>query len=205
MIRLVLAVALAAAILTVVTPALENAKTARTERLADRELGRVASAAETLVREESPGARRTLSISLPGKSPTSAPLAFVSLGGVPDGAERTAQPVADSPARDVLAYRIAGGPTVVRRVGVDLRVRRGSETTDSDARSLVLRGSETFRLTLRLVRIRGRPTVVVGVGTEGVGVVDSLPESARGKPPPPPDLRPSGVRPLRERGAASHC
>lgn len=196
MLRLVLAVALAAALLAVVTPALEDARATRTERLTARELGRIESAAEALVHEESPGARRTLTVSLPARSPTAAPLAFASLGGIPDRtAAGATSETADTSGWDLLAYRIAGGSTVVRRVGVDLRVVRDGETVASDSRALVLSGGETYRLTLRLVRIRGRLTVVVGVGTVVVdagtivvGVEDSLPASGRGKPPPRPNF-----------------
>lgn len=182
MLRLVLAVALAAALLAVVTPALEDARETRTERLTARELGRIESAAETLAREESPGARRTLTVSLPGQSPTAASLAFAALGGIPN---RTAAGVtsgtADTSGRDLLAYRIAGGSTVVRRVGVDIRVVRDGKTVAPDSQALVLHGGETYRLTLRLVRIRGRLTVIVAVGR-------SLPGSGLGKPPPPPNF-----------------
>lgn len=189
MLRLVLAVALAAALLAVVTPALEDARETRTERMTTRELGRIESAAETLAREESPGARRTLTVSLPGRSPTVAPLAFAALGGIPN---RTAAGVtsetADTSGRDLLAYRIAGGSTVVRRVGVDMRVVRDGETVAPDSQALVLHGGETYRLTLRLVRVRGRLAVVVGVGTMVVDVGDSSAASGRGKPPPPSDV-----------------
>jgi hypothetical protein len=173
----VLAVALAAAMLAVVTPALEDARATRTERLAARELGRVEAAAEALAREESPGARRTLSVSLPGESPTAAPLAFVALGGVPNAKSGENGEMTDGAGRDLLAYRIAGGSTVVRRIGVDLRVVRDGQRVESDAQPLVLRDGESYRLVLRLVRVRGRPTVVVGVR-------DSSARRALGKPPP---------------------
>lgn len=182
MLRLVLAVALAAVILAVVAPALQDARATRTERLTARELGRIESAAETLAHEESPGARRMLTVSFPARSPTAAPLAFASLGGVPD---RTAAGVtsrtADSAEQDLLASQITGAKTVIRRVEVDMRVVRDGETAASDSQALVLAGGETYRLTLRLVRIRGRPTVIVGVGR-------SLPGSGLGKPPPPPNF-----------------
>lgn len=192
--RLVLAVALAAAILVVVTPALEDARTTRTERLTARELGRIRTAAETLAGEESPGARRTLTVSLPGESPTTAPLAFASVGGIPNrSAAGPPSNLTDTADRDLLAYRVGGGSTgvrsgdstavrtggstAIRRIGVDLRVVRNDEVAASDSRALVLLGGETYRLTLRLMRIRGRLRVVVGVG-------DSSGASRRGKPPP---------------------
>jgi hypothetical protein len=166
--RLVLAVVLAASLVAAATPAVEDARTTRSERLAERELDRVATAANALVREEDPSARRTLRVSFPGESPTEAPLAFVALGGLPDDAsddgfprEDDESPAVDTAERDVLAYRVADGRRRVLRVDVELRVRRGDGSVSSDSRALVLRGGETHRLTLQLVRLDGRPTVVV--------------------------------------------
>lgn len=156
MLRLVFAVALAVALLATATPALEDARATRTERLTERELGRVETAALALARGEAPGARRTLRISLPGDSPTAASLAFVALGGLPDGAKNI-----DTADGDVFAYRVAGGRTRVRRVETDLRVVLGGDPVESDSRALVLRGGGTYRLTLRLVRLDGRPTIFV--------------------------------------------
>jgi hypothetical protein len=168
--RLVLAVALATSLVAVAAPAVEDARTTRSERLAERELDRVAATANALAREEDPGARRTLRVSLPGESPTEAPLAFVALGGLPGEAGDDGLPgrsdeksAVDTAERDVLAYRVADGRRRVLRVDVDLRVRRGDGSAPSDSRALVLRGGEIYRLTLRLVRFDGRPTVVVSV------------------------------------------
>lgn len=160
MLRVVLSVALAAALLAAVAPAIEDARTTRTERLTERELGRVETAALTLAREEESGARRILRISLPGDSPTTAQLAFVALGEVPDGEQKT-----DTAESDVFAYRVAGGRTHVCRIGADLRVVREGDIVESDSRALVLRGGGTYRLRLRLVRLDGRPTVLVSVIT----------------------------------------
>jgi hypothetical protein len=154
-VRLLLAVALAVALVAAAMPALDAARVSRTERLAERDLDRVAAAATTLAAEESPGARRTLTVSLPARSPTAA-LAVVAIGGVAGG-ER----VEDSRDRDVLAFSVAGGRRQVRRVGTDLRVVRDDEVAESDAAALVLRGGDTYAMTLRLRRVDGRRTVVV--------------------------------------------
>ncbi|WP_135825611.1 DUF7311 family protein [Halorussus ruber] len=174
MIRVLLGVALAVALVAVTTPALEEARASRTERLTERELDRVGTAVEELAREEAPGARRTLTLSLPGDSATEAPLSFVALGGVPDGAsadERGSVSEADTAARDILVFRVAGGRRHVRRVGADLRVVRGGTgrgvrdgtRSTADSRALVLRGGATYEVTLRLVRADGRRIVVVAV------------------------------------------
>ncbi|WP_137283355.1 DUF7311 family protein [Halorussus salinisoli] len=159
MLRVVLGVALAVAVVAAATPALEDARTTRTERLTERELGRVETAAATLAREEAPGARRTLTLSLPDDSPTAAGLAFVALGGLPSG-EPTATDTAD---RDVFAFRVRGGRRHVHRVGTDLRVIRDGAIAESDSEASILRGGETYAVTLRVVRSAERRTVVVSV------------------------------------------
>jgi hypothetical protein len=167
--RVVLGVALAVALVAAATPALEDARTDRTERLAERELGRVGTAAESLAREEAPGARRTLTLSLPIDSPTAAPVAYVALGGLPadeSAVEESAveeSAVTDTAERDVLAVRVAGGRRHIRRVGVDLRVVRDGTRSTADSRALVLRDGGTHEVTLRLVRLGGHRVVVVSI------------------------------------------
>lgn len=161
MLRVVLAAALAVALVAAVTPALDDARATRTERLAQRELDRVGAAVTTLAREEAPGARRTLELAFPADSPTAAPLAFVALGGLP-AEEPTEVDAAD---RDVLAFRVAGGRRTVQRVSADLRVVRDGEVSADDGRALVLRSGGTYAVTLRLVRSDGRRIVVVSVGS----------------------------------------
>lgn len=169
MLRVVLSVALAAALLAAVAPALDDARATRTERLTERELGRVETATLTLAREEEPGARRTLSVSLPSDSPTTAQLAFVALGGVPNGVatpDGVGGERADTADGDVFAYRVAGGRTRVCRIEADLRVVREGEIVESDSRALVFRGDGTYRLRLRLVRVGDRPTVLVTIASD---------------------------------------
>ncbi|WP_276300570.1 DUF7311 family protein [Halorussus lipolyticus] len=160
MIRVVLGVALAVALVAVTTPALEDARESRSELLAERELGRVEAVIEELAREEAPGARRTLTLSLPGDSPTEASLSFVALGGVPGNSSATATDTAEG---DLLVFRVAGGPRHVRRVAADLRVVSEDARSAVDSRALVLRGGETYEVTLRVVRSDGRRIVVVSV------------------------------------------
>lgn len=164
MLRAVLGIALAVALVAAATPALEDARTDRTERLTERELDRVGTAAATLAREEASGARRTLTLSLPTDSPTGTSLAYVALGGLPDGASEVGESTAtDTAERDVLAFRVAGGRHHVRRVEADLRVVRDGTRSVEDSRPLVLRGGGTYEVTLRLVRLDGRRTVVVSI------------------------------------------
>jgi hypothetical protein len=162
--RAVLGVALAVALVAAATPALEDARTERTERLAERELSRVGTAAETLAREEAPGARRTLTLSFPDRSPTAARLDYVALGGLPSGASAVEKSsVTDTDERDVLAVRVAGGRRRICRVGVDLRVVRDGTRSTADSRPLVRRDGGTHAVTLRLVRLDGHRVVVVSV------------------------------------------
>ncbi|WP_135851645.1 DUF7311 family protein [Halorussus salinus] len=158
--RLLLAVAVAVALVAAATPAIDRARVSRAELLAERDADRLAAAATALAAEESPGARRTVTVSLPPRSPTAAAV-LLAIGGVASG-----EKVEDSPERDVLAFSIAGGPRRVRRVGTDLRVVRDGAVAESDAAALVLRGGETYAVTLRLRRVDGRLTVVVSAERE---------------------------------------
>lgn len=168
MIRTVLAVALAVALVGAATPALDAARTTRSERLTAAELDRVEAAADGLVREESPakpnepGPRRTIDLEIPGDSPTTAPVAYVALGGRPE------ESAAETDRSDLFAFRVAGGPDRIRRVGFDLRVgvRDDSDSlphVEPDGLPVVLRGGGTYRLVLRLRESGGRPTVVLTV------------------------------------------
>ncbi|WP_158057578.1 DUF7311 family protein [Halorussus halophilus] len=153
MLRTVLAVVLAIVIVGVVSPAFEDARIARSESQTETELVRLRVAATELAREQNVGARRTLELSVPDESVTRASVAFVALGGVPDGQADT-----DTPHSDRLAYRVEGGDTHVFRLPVDLLV--AGENQASDANALVVHGG-TVRLTLRLVRDGDRPVVAV--------------------------------------------
>jgi len=161
-IRTVLSVALAAALTAAAAPALDDARTERTQRLVAGELDRVAGAAERLAAEESParpgepGPRRTLTVSLPSGSPTAAPVSRVVVGA-PAGDPPRITGTDDTS----LVAAIEGGGRQVRRVEVDLRavdaVGGGRETA---AGPLVLRAG-THRLVLRLVSLDGRSVVLV--------------------------------------------
>ena len=155
MIRAVLAVSLSAALVAAVAPAIEDARAARTERLVERDLDRIERAAASLVHEDEPGARRTLTVSLPSESPTAAGVEFVAIGGLP--ADRVGADSADS---NVLAYRITDGRRHVSRISTDVRTV-GPEADHDDGAPLVLSGGETYRLVLRLDRREGASTVRV--------------------------------------------
>lgn len=182
MLRTVLAVVLAAALVATANPAFESARTTRTERLVAGELDGIEAAGEGLVREESPAAlggpapRRTLTVSLPAESPTTASVEYVALGGLPGETAAEETSMADTAESDVFASRVSGGRQRVRRVDFDLRaaVPTGGDSgtnlgtdsgrrIESDGTPIVLRGGETYRLSLRLVRLDGRPTVLATV------------------------------------------
>lgn len=165
MLRAVLAVTLAVALLGVAGPAIDDARTGSTERRIDGQLDALAASAETL-RECEPavdpgerGARRVRSLSLPAASVTSAPVEYVAIGGIPEGRSDR-----DTTRTDVLAYAVEGGRQHVELVDVPIRVAvRGEDgwTIRGDGEPLVLRGDGTARVTLTLVRLDGRPTVLV--------------------------------------------
>jgi hypothetical protein len=166
-IRVVLAVLLAIALLAVSTTALEYARTARSDRLADGEVGELTDAvAELRGGEEGvPGAdhaaRRVVDVAVPAGGVGTAPVSYVAIGGVPGRSLAN-----DTDERDVVASRLEGGP--VRRRWVPVAVRTpGPESTAGDEtfvefapddEPLVLRQPSTVELSL--VRRGGRPVVL---------------------------------------------
>lgn len=154
MIRVVLAASLALALLAASLPAVDAARIDRTRGRLDATLERVARAATALATSEDPtgaavaGARRVVTVRLPAASWTSAPVAWVAVGGYPGG-----------PRGDLLAYRLAGAPpTAVELDGVDLR-------TGGDP--VVLRGDGRRTLRLGLESVDGRPVVRVDAARSG--------------------------------------
>ncbi|WP_327052831.1 DUF7311 family protein [Halomicrococcus gelatinilyticus] len=180
-VRTVLAVSLALALCTLAFPAVEDARTTRTERAVEGELGRLSRAmhavtADDPVAVDERGARRSVTLVIPSASAAGARLEFVAVGGVPDrdrppdveegppaDARRDARSV--DAHGDVLAYRVAGGRTRVERVPFDVRVaaeRKGDGwQVRSDDDPLVVRSPGRIRLLLRFVTYRGTPTVLV--------------------------------------------
>lgn len=168
MLRVVLAVLLAVALLGVAMPVVEDARADRTSTLAAGELSRLAERATGLAASGETGpdaaSRRTVDLSLPAGGFATAPLAYAAVGGLPD-----CDAPGDTAAGDVVAYRLVGGDTRVRHVPVDVRVVEAGQVRDDDE-PLVLRGDAS--LTLALVETGGTRTVLVGrTGTvEGAAV-----------------------------------
>lgn len=172
MLRVVLAVLLAVALLGAAMPVVEDARADRTSTLAAGELSRLAERATGLAAggEAGPdaGSRRTVDLSLPDGGFATAPLAYAAVGGLPD-----CDAPGDTGAGDVVAYRLVGGEPRVRHVPVDVRVVEAGQARDDDE-PLVLRGDAS--LTLALVEDEGPPTVLVG-RTGSVEEVDVDPDT----------------------------
>lgn len=148
MLRAVLAVVLAVALVGAAVPAIERARDRRAANLAEGQLSLVAERATGLATAEEAtadgAARRVVSVAVPDDGIVTSALEFLAVGGVPDcGTPR------DTAAGDVVAYRLKGGPTRVRHLPVDLRVVTGGRVREDDD-PLVLEGDA--RLTLSLVR-----------------------------------------------------
>lgn len=172
-VRTVLAVVLAVALCSVSVPAINHARRDRATYRADAELATVSRsmtdlADETAVRFGDPpptgdaprGARRVVSLSLPSESVTVGRIEFVAIGGVPG----RRSPKDDF--GDVLAYRVAGGPTRVRHIPFDVRVATrsgtgGGWTVRPDGESLVVHAPARRDIALLLVEYRGHRTVLV--------------------------------------------
>lgn len=148
MLRLVLAVVLAGALLAATAPSLEDGRAAATDRRLRGQLTSIRNVAHELARTNDPvapgrrGARRVVELTLP-KGVAAAPVEYVELGG-DDGS--------------TLAYALAGGAR--REIHVD---GIGFRTTGARSGPLVLREGGRYRLALELVRADGKPAVVVRV------------------------------------------
>ena len=148
MIRVALAVLLAAALLGAATPAIEDARVVATDRALGADLSRVGVAAETLaarhdaVRPSEGPARRTVRLVVPGRSWGRA-RATVTLDTGPEGGR--------------LVWRVGDGPPRTLRVDVELRTWRDEQVITGELRL----GPGHHRLVLSLVRVDGRSTVAV--------------------------------------------
>ncbi len=156
MLRVVFAVALATVLVATTLPAVEDARQSTAAAAVTGDAATLERAAASLLATDEdapgPGARRTVTLSLPSRSWTGAGVAYVAVGGPPDG------PVVQPPERGVVRYRVAGGRE--RRLLLDVPVRtRGGP--------LVLREPGPHRLVLRLTTVDGRRVVVVSEHTPG--------------------------------------
>lgn len=161
MLRAVLAVALAVALLAASLPAVDRARRDHADSQVRGQLERLATAARTLAARNDPvpvgnaGATRTVTLRLPARGWRSAGVAYVAIGGVPGNV------TTDTPDGDVLAWRLAGGPTRVVRVE-DVAVHTVADgRVAPDGRPLVVHEPGRHRVELSLVRHRGRPLVLV--------------------------------------------
>lgn len=173
MLRVVLAGVLAAALLAAAMPTIDAARERATAEQAGSTLSRIHERAVGLVRTEEPtadgAARRHLSIALPDRGFARAPVAYLAIGGIPDCGTNH-----DTAAGDVVAYRVKGGPVRVAHVPVDMRVVTDGRVRD-DEDPLVLRGDA--RLTMALVSRNGRPTVLVGLGSNPLEAIGGGPDA----------------------------
>lgn len=160
MLRAVLAVALAAALLAVSLPVVEDARRDHAGSRVRSELRGVERAARALAADSDPvpvgaaGARRSVTVRLPARGWHAAPVAFVAVGGTVGNAS-------DPAGSDVLAWRLAGGPRHAIRVeGIDIHRAEGGELAP-DGRPLVLGGAGRHDLRLSLASHDGRAVVLV--------------------------------------------
>ncbi|WP_435317485.1 DUF7311 family protein [Haloarchaeobius sp. TZWSO28] len=134
-VRPVLSVVLALALLAVTAPALDDAREHRSDQQVSTDLVRLERAADGLAASEDrtvgAGARRVVTVRLPGDAWTTREVAWVAVGGVPG-----------DPDSRLLSYRLAGGPVQQVRTGVALHT--------ADDTPLVLDGSGSYRLVLTL-------------------------------------------------------
>lgn len=143
MIRAVLAVVLAVALLSLSLPAIEDARTKRTDQQLATELEQLDRAAADLYEAEvprtaTPGARRTVTIRIPERGVTTAGVTEVRIGG-----KRPAE----------YAYQLPGGPLRTIPASVPVMPAGGDPIT--------LSGSGNHRLVLTLAQRNGTKTVEI--------------------------------------------
>ncbi|NHX35648.1 MULTISPECIES: DUF7311 family protein [Halolamina] len=110
MIRALLAVVLAAALLSAALPAVESAAADRTASALDRDVGRIERAGASLLVDDDPGARRVVTVSLPAGSLVAAGVDSFSVRCHPDC---------------VVRYALDTGGVRTRRLEPPLAVRDG--------------------------------------------------------------------------------
>lgn len=152
MLRVVFAVALAVVLVAAATPAIEDAREQRSAAAVAEGAATVERAAVSLLEtdEHTPGAgaRRSVTVRLPARSPTSAGVEYVSVGGPPDASGAVQR-------RGAIVYRVTGGER--RRITLDVPLYAPDGP-------VVLRGDGDRRLQLGVVRIDGHHVVVVRRG-----------------------------------------
>lgn len=157
MLRVVVAVVLAAALLGVAQPAIEDGRETAAQRAVERELIAVERAITTLETQAAvpygqSGARQVVELDLPERSFGSAGIEYVAIGGVPG----------EGGGSNLLAYRVTDRPPDTVRLDADLRIEhsRGERSWLVDE-PLVLRTGGRHRLTFEPVRYDGQRVVVV--------------------------------------------
>lgn len=149
MIRLVLAVLLTATLLAIAVPAIDRGGVTNTEGLLDRQAAGIETAATSLVDEEDPppagvdGARRSLTVTLPADSITTAPVDRFEIHRV--GEEHS-----------VIRFAVDGGHVHTMHVDAPL-----VDAADPGSDTIALRGTgeRTVVLTLTRDRASGAPIV----------------------------------------------
>lgn len=157
MLRTVLSVLLATALLSTALPAVEDARATRSDARVQADVAALDAALVELTSTEDAveggaTARRVVTVSLPSASLTSAPVDYVAVGGSPS-TNRSSRA-----GETLVAYRVDGEPERVVRVDVPTR-------TPGDG-PLVLRGAGDRRLSLSLVAGHRGPAVAVQRETE---------------------------------------
>ncbi|AKH97089.1 DUF7311 family protein [Halanaeroarchaeum sulfurireducens] len=149
-VRLVLAVVVATALLAAAMPVVDDARHEVRATAADRSVQTIADAITDVSRSSdsvprgTPGARRVVSVEVPSE-------ATVTIGG-------NATDNGQDAARAAISYRVPPNTTGRTTVGVDVRVVEGTAVRPAGA-VLVLR--ESHRVVLRYELVDGDPAVTV--------------------------------------------
>lgn len=158
MLRVVVALGLAVALLAVSVPALETARSEHSDRRVSAELNELTAAIadlqarEAAVRTDRVQPRRVVTVRLPGRSWTDAGIEYVAIGGHPD------RPAGDERTESAIVWRTTGGRVRTRSLpGVSVE----ADTADRDDGPLVIREPGRHRLAVSLVAREHRTVVTV--------------------------------------------
>ncbi|SFR37694.1 DUF7311 family protein [Halogeometricum limi] len=153
MIRVVLAAVLTTAVLGASLPAVEDARADRASTAVDADVERLSAAGSSLAhgsdptRDPATAPTRTETVTLPPPTWSSAELAYVAVGGSPNGPGN----------RSVVTYAVDDGPETSRRLSLPLPI----STPDGP---VVLRGRGDRTVSLSLLTSVDGPVLVVGRG-----------------------------------------
>lgn len=157
-VRYLLAVLLALAIVATALPIIDDARRSTARVSADKSAERIRGAIRELIARSDPtatrlAARRSLTVTIPEEGAGSVGIDWIAIGGVPDRVGPT-----EPNGTDVIAYSVDGEVHLIVLSDIEVRAIVGTQR-QNDLTPLVIEDTTTLQLTYRLVD--NRPVVFV--------------------------------------------